>query len=55
MDFTIKMLICASLFLGIQAEIRWLLSLKENEESRERILRFLEYAKEREDEENGNE
>lgn len=54
MDIVVKVFVCISLFLGIQAELRWLESLDEEEEVRERLIRFADFCEknqEKEDEE----
>jgi hypothetical protein len=54
MDIVVKIFVCISLFLGIQAELRWLESLDEEEEVRERLIRFTDFCEknqEKEDEE----
>lgn len=51
MDIVVKIFVCISLFLGIQAELRWLESLDEEEEVRERLMRFADFCKENEEKE----
>lgn len=51
MDIVVKIFVCISLFLGIQAELRWLESLDEEEEARERLMRFADFCKENEEKE----
>ena len=50
MDIVVKIFVCISLFLGIQAELRWLESLDE-EEVRERLMRFADFCKENQEKE----
>lgn len=51
MDIVVKIFVCISLFLGIQAELRWLESLDEEEEVRKRLMRFADFCKENEEKE----
>lgn len=51
MDIVVKIFVCISLFLGIQAELRWLESLDEEEEVRERLMRFADFCKENQEKE----
>lgn len=51
MDIVVKIFVCISLFLGIQAELRWLEFLDEEEEVRERLMRFADFCKENEEKE----
>lgn len=51
MDIVVKIFVCVSLFLGIQAELRWLESLDEEEEVRDRLMRFTEFCEENQEKE----